>query len=98
MCILFFPLIQDSSPQVVSMYILNSSTSKFVISVEFDNALSSLTLTSLYGCCSLIIVVRMKRMIRKGALLDAVGNTHSILVFSHTTVIMEVKPLMKVTL
>ena len=78
LCISFFPFSQDSSPQVVSMDILNSSTSKFVISVEFANALSSLNLTSLHRCYSLISFVRMKQMIRKGALLGAVGNTHTI--------------------
>ena len=36
-------------------------------------------------------------MIWTGDLLDAVGNTHIIIVFSHTTVIMEVKPRMEVT-
>ena len=40
----------------------------------------------------------MKRMMHMGDLLDAVGNTHIILVFAHTAVNMEVKPQMEVTL
>ena len=77
---------------------LNSSTSKFVTSVDFANALSSSTLTCLRGCCSSMSIVRMKRMMRTGTILGAVGNNHSILVFSKTAVIMEVKPRMEVTL
>ena len=91
-------LSQDASPPVVSMDILNSSTSKFVTSVEFSNALYSSTLTSLHGCCSFRSVVRMKRLMRTGALLDLVQNTYSILVFANTTVSTEVKPRMEVML
>ena len=89
---------QDASPPVVSMDVLNSSTSKFVTSVEFDHVLSSSTLTILNCCCSFISVFIMKRIILTGALLDAVGNTHSIIVFVHMTVSMEVIPLMEVML
>ena len=39
----------------------------------------------------------MKRIMRTSALLGVFGNTHSILVFSQTTVRMEIKPLMEVT-
>ena len=40
----------------------------------------------------------MKQMMQAGALLDAVGNTHIILVFAQITVSMELKPQMEVTL
>ena len=80
------------------MDILKSSISKFVTSVENSKALSSLNITRLHGCCSLINVFRMKWMMRMGALLDAVENTHRILVFSQNTVRMEVKPWMEVML
>ena len=63
------------------MDISNSSIIKFVISVEFSKALSSSTLIFLHGCCQLFNVDRMKRMIRTGDCLDALGNTHSIIVF-----------------
>ena len=43
-------------------------------------------------------VVNSEVLMRKGALLGAVGNTHSILVFLKTTVSMEVKPRIEVTL
>ena len=52
----------------------------------------------MHGCCSLFSVVRMNRMIHTGALFDSVGNTHSIILFSHTTVSMEVKPRVEVML
>ena len=80
------------------MDILNSSISKFVTSVEFLKAPFSPTLIRLNGCCSLLSVVRMKRIIRTGALLDAVGNTYIILVFAHTTMSMKVNPQTEVTL
>ena len=98
LCLSFFSLSRDASPPVASMDILNLSTGKFVTSVEFDNVPSSSTLTRLYGCFSFISVVIIKRMMRTGALLGAVWNTDSILVFEQTTVIMEVKPWMEVTL
>ena len=96
-CISLFPLIRDASPPVVSMDILNSSTSKFVTSVEFAKAPSLSTLTRLHGCCSFFGVFRMKSMMLTGDFLDAVGNTHSILVFAQTTVSMEVNPRMGFT-
>ena len=37
-------------------------------------------------------------MIQTGDILDEVGKNQIIIVFSHTTVIMEVKPRMRVTL
>ena len=40
----------------------------------------------------------MKRMMRKWGCLDAVGNTHRIIVFVQTTVRMEVNQWMEVTL
>ena len=92
-----FPLGQDASPPVFSMDILISSTSKLVKSVEFFKAPYSSTLTRFHGCCSLFNIVIMKWMMWKGAHLDAVGNTHSILIFSQTTVIMEVNSHMGVT-
>ena len=69
-----------------------------MISVEFANEISSSTIACLHGCCSLISVVRMKRMIQTGDILDTVGNNHSIIVFAHTTVSMGVKLCMEVTL
>ena len=80
-CISLFPLSQDASSPVVSMDIFNSSTIKLVTSVEFSKALSSSTLIFLHGCCQFFNVDRMKRMIRTGDCLDALGNTHSIIVF-----------------
>ena len=43
-------------------------------------------------------VVRMNQIIHTGALLEAVGNPYSIIVFANTTVSMEVKPRIEVTL
>ena len=76
------------------MDILKSSTSNFLTSLQFANALSSSTRMSLHGCCSFISVVLIKQMMWIGALLNAVGNNHSILVFAQTTMSMEVKPCM----
>ena len=92
------PLVQYASPQVGSMDTLNYSISKFVTYVDFSKALYSSTITRLNGCCSLFSVVRMKLMMQTGALLDAVGNNHIIIVFAQTTVRMEVKPQTKVML
>ena len=94
----YFPMRQDASTPVVSMDILNYSISNFVTSVEFAKTEYLSTLIYLHGCCSLFSVVRMNRMMHTGALLDSVGNTHSIILFSHTTVSMEVKPRMELTL
>ena len=88
LCLSLFTSIQDASPPVVSMDILNSSVSKFVTSIDFSKAQYSSTLIRLRGCCSFFSVVRMKRMIRTGYLLDAVGNNHRIIFFAHMTVIM----------
>ena len=98
LCLSFFPLIQDTSPPVVSVDIFNLSTSKFVTSLEFLELLYSSNITRLHGCCSFRIVVRMKRMMHTGDFLGAVGNTHIIIVFAQITLIMEVKPQMEVTL
>ena len=51
LCLLLFPLGQYASPPVVSMFIFNSSTGKFVTSVEFSNAPSSSIITCFHGCC-----------------------------------------------
>ena len=98
LCISLFSLIPDALSPVVSMDIVNSSISKFVTYVEFSKALYSSTLTRFHGCFLFVSVVRMKWMMRTGNLLDAVGNTHSILVFLQNTVSMEVKSRMEVTL
>ena len=98
LCLSFFPLIQYASPPVVSMDILSPSISKFATYVEFAKAQSSLTLARLHVCCSLFRVVGMKQMVQTGDLLDAVWNTHSILVFAQTNVIMEVNPRIEVML
>ena len=96
--IMCFLLSHDASPPVVSMDILNSSTSKLVISVKFSEAPSLSTLTRLCGCFSFFDVVRMKWIMHTDARLGAVGNTHIILVFAHTTVIIEVNSQMGVAL
>ena len=98
LCILLFPLIPDASPPVVSMDILSSSISKFVTSVEFSKAIYSSTLISYHGCCSFLSIVKMNRMMQTGDLLNAVGNTHIILVFVHTTVSMGMNTRMEMTL
>ena len=98
LCLLFLPLSQDASPPVVSMDILNSSTSKFVTYVEFFNAIYSSNIIRLHGCFLFSSVVRIYWMVRTGALVDAVGNTHSILVFAQTNVSMQLKPRMEMTL
>ena len=97
LCLSLFPLIQDASPPVVSMDILNSSTSKLVTSIDSANALSLSTLIRLDECCPLLSVVRTKRMMRTGAILDAVGNTHIIIVFAQATVRMEANTRTEVT-
>ena len=66
--------------------------------VDFSKALYSSTITRLNGCCSLFSIVRMKLMMQTGALLNAVGNNHIIIVFAQTTVRMEVKSQTKVML
>ena len=58
----------------------------------------SSTLTGLNGCCLFFNVVRTKQIVRTGVRLYAVGNTYIILLFSHTTVSMEVNPRMEVIL
>ena len=98
LCLSFFPLIQYASPPVVSMDILSPSISKFATYVEFAKAQSSLTLARLHVCCSLFRVVGMKLMVQTGDILDVVWNTHSILVFAQTNVIMEVNPRIEVML
>ena len=80
------------------MDILNSSTSKLVTSVDFSKAPYLSTLTRLHGCCSLLAVIRMKRMIHTGDFLDAVGNIHSIIFFAQTAVSMEMNPQIEFTL
>ena len=94
----FFPLIQYASTPVVSMHILNHSTSRLVKSINFSKAPSSSTLIFFHGCCSLFSIVRMKQMMLTGAHLDEVVNTHIIIFFAHTTVSMEVNPRMEVSL
>ena len=88
LCVSFFPLSHDASPPVVSMDILNSSISKFVTYVDFSKAPSSSTLTWFHDYCSFFNVFRMKWMMWTGDRLDSVWNTHGVLVFSKTTVIM----------
>ena len=80
------------------MAIFNSLISKFVRSIEFFNEIHSSTLTCFHCCCEFVNVFRMKRMMRTGALLYSFENTHIILVFVQTTVSIEVKQWMKLTL
>ena len=80
------------------MDILNLSTSKLVTSIEFSKSPSSSNIIRFHGWCSFFNVVRMKRTMQKGYNLDAVGNTRSIIVFSHKTVSMEVNPWREVIL
>ena len=98
LCLQFFPLIHDELPPVVSVDVLNSSKSKWVTYVDFSKATSSSTLTSLNGCFSLFNAVRMQRMMCIGDCLNVVGNTHTVILFAHTTVSIEVNQRMEVTL
>ena len=81
-----FPLIYDASPLLVSMDMMNSSTIRLVISVEFSEALQSLTLTRLYVCFPFFNVVRMREIIRNGDILYVVGNNYIIIFLAHNTV------------
>ena len=87
----------DTPTLLDSTDILKSSTRRLVTSVEFSKAQYLTTLTHFHGCCSLFNVVRTKRMMRAGDILDEVGNNHRIIVFSHTKLIMKVNPWMEVT-
>ena len=78
------------------MDIFNSLAGKLVTSVEFAKEPSSSSLASFYGCCLSLNVFRMKRMMRTGACLDTVENTHIIIVFAYTTVSTEVNKCMEV--
>ena len=49
-CISFFPIIHESSPSVVSMFILKSSTIGLVTSVQFSKAPSLLNFTNMHKC------------------------------------------------
>ena len=92
-----FPLIQDASPPVVSIYIWNYSTSKLVTSFEVTKATSSSTITTLIGCCSFFSVVKMHWMTRTWNRLDSVCNNHTIIFFAQTIVIIEVNTWTEVT-
>ena len=98
LCVSLFPLSRDASPPVDSMDVLNLPTSKLVKSIEFSKASSSSALTRFHGCCLFLNIVSMKHMMWTGDFLDAVCNTHIILLFSKTKVRMEVGPRMEVTL
>ena len=91
LCISFFLLIHDDSPPVFPTKIMKSSTKWLLTSIYFTNAPSSSTLTCFNGCCLFLYVVRIKRMIRTGDRLDAVGKTHIILIFLLNTVRMYVE-------
>ena len=97
LCLLLFPFIHESPPPV-SVTMLKLSTRRLVTYVEFPEAPSALTLACLYACFSLPSVDIMKRIIHTGDLLDEVINYQSIIVFAHTTVIIEVKHWAEVTL
>ena len=73
-------------------YMLNFSTIRLVTSAGFSKAPSSLTLTCLHVWFSSFNVVSMNRIILIGGCLDAVGNIQTVVVFTCSTVIMEVKP------
>ena len=98
LCTSLFPLSHDTSPPVVYMDMLKSSTSRLETSVDFSKALSSSTLTYFHGCCSVFNVLSMKLRMHTGDCLDAVVNTHIIVAFAPTAVIMEVNPRVEVTL
>ena len=98
LCISLFQLIPDASPPLFYMDILNLPTINFVTSVYFSKAPSSPTLIRLHGWCSFFGIFIMNCTMLKRAYLDAVGHTHIILVFSQTTVSLEVNPQMEVTL
>ena len=97
LCLSFFPLSQDASPPVGYMDIFNSSTRKFITSLEFSRAPSSSTFRRFHRYFSLFSVARMKGMMQKCDFLDAVVNTNRIIVFAQTTVSVEVNPHMGVT-
>ena len=80
------------------MNMLNSSSINLVTSVDFSKAPSLSNLTSFHESCSLLNVVRMNQIMHTGDMLDSVGNNHSIIIFYHTKLIMEVNPHMVFTL
>ena len=67
-----------------------------VMSVDFYIAPYSLTIMRLHVCRSLLNFVRMKQMILNGDHLEAVMNIQRILILTHTTVSIAVKPQMDV--
>ena len=66
------------------------------MSVDFYIAPYSLTIMRLHVCRSLLNFVRMKQMILNGDHLEAVMNIQRILILTHTTVSIAVKPQMDV--
>ena len=97
LCLSLFTLSQDAPQTVASMDIFNYSISKFVTCIEFTKAQYSSSIIRLHGCYSFFSFVRMNHTIRKGGILDAAENTHTVIVFLQTTVRMEVNPHMEVT-
>ena len=98
LCLSLFLFSHEVFPPLVSMYILNSSIIMLVTYVEFSKAPHLSTLTHRHGCLPFFNVVRMKQIIMTRDILDAVINTHIILVFAKATVRMELKPQLEVTL
>ena len=97
LCLSLFLLIHDASPKLFSIEILKSPKIRLVTSFEFDKAPSSSTITHLHGSYSFFNAVRMKRIMPTGDRLDALLNTHIIIVFTQKKVIMEVNTRMEVT-
>ena len=98
LCLSLFTLINQESPQVVSMDILNFSTRILVTSVDLYKASYSSTLTCLHGWFSFFNFVRINWIILTGDHLYAAGNIHRIILFAHTKEITEAKPWMEVIL
>ena len=97
LCLSFFSLSHVTSPPVVSIDMLKSSTTKLVIPIDSDKATSSSTLMHIHGCFSLFYGIKTKLIIITGDLFYAVWITHIILFFARTTASMELKPHTEVT-
>ena len=69
-----------------------------ITAISYQHILLFITLPHFHGCCSFFNFVIMKQMIWTEDRVDAVGNTHIILIFAQKIVSMEENPRMEVTL
>ena len=90
----FFTLINEAYPPVVSMTMMNFSSTH----IEFSKVLSSSALTRIHGWFSFFNIARINQTVMTGVNLDSVGKIQIIIVFSHTIVSMQLKPWVEVTL